>query len=81
MSDMKSKFIDDVAALASGFGVAAQGVREEIEQTVKGRFDALLAENGLVSREEFEVVRDMVMELRAENAELRTALETLKQEA
>ena len=63
MSDMKSKFIDDVAALASGPGVAAQGVREEIEQAEKGRFDALLAENGMVSREEFEAVRDMVMEL------------------
>ena len=81
MSDMKSKFIDDVAALASGLGVAAQGVREEIEQTVKGRFDALLAENGMVSREEFDAVRDMVMELRAENAELRAALEALKNDA
>ena len=78
---MKSKFIGDVAALASGLGVAAQGVREEIEQTVKGRFDALLAENGMVSREEFDAVRDMVMELRAENAELRAALEALKNDA
>lgn len=78
---MKSKFIDDVAALASGLGVAAQGVREEIEQAVKGRFDALLAENGMVSREEFEAVRDMVMELRAENDALRAALDALKKDS
>lgn len=81
MSDMKSKFIDDVAALASGLGVAAQGVREEIEQAVKGRFDALLAENGMVSREEFEAVRDMVIELRAENDALRAALDALKKDS
>lgn len=78
---MKSKFIDDVAALASGLGVAAQGVREEIEQAVKGRFDALLAENGMVSREEFEAVRDMVIELRAENDALRAALDALKKDS
>ena len=66
MSDMKSKIIDDVAALASGLGVAAQGVREEVEQSVKSRLDALLVEQGLVTREEFDAVRDMVMELRAE---------------
>ena len=78
---MKSKFIDDVAALASGLGVAAQGVREEIEQAVKGRFDALLAENGMVSREEFEAVRDMVMELRAENDALRAALDAPKKDS
>ena len=78
---MKSKFIDDVAALASGLGVAAQGVREEIEQAVKGRFDALLAENGMVSREEFEAVRDMVLELRAENDALRAALDALKKDS
>ena len=81
MSDMKSKFIDDVAALASGLGVAEQGVREEIEQTVKSRFDALLAENGMVTREEFDAVRDMVMELRSENAALRAALDALKKDA
>ena len=78
---MKSKFIDDVAALASGLGVAAQGAREEIEQAVKGRFDALLAENGMVSREEFEAVRDMVIELRAENDALRAALDALKKDS
>jgi BMFP domain-containing protein YqiC len=78
MSDMKTKFIDDVASLASGLGVAAQGVREEIEQAVKSRFDALLAENGLVSREEFEAVRDMALAAREENAALREALEALK---
>ena len=74
---MKSKIIDDVAALASGLGVAAQGVREEIEQTVKSRFDALLAENGMVTREEFEAVRDMAVSAQEEIAALKAELATL----
>ena len=74
---MKSKIIDDVAALASGLGVAAQGVREEIEQTVKSRFDALLADNGMVTREEFEAVRDMAVSAQEEIAALKAELATL----
>lgn len=77
---MKSKIIDDVTALASGLGVAAQGMREEIEQAVKSRIDALLAENGMVTREEFEALRDMVMRLSEENAALRDALNALKKD-
>lgn len=77
---MKSKIIDDVTALASGLGVAAQGMREEIEQAVKSRIDALLAENGMVTREEFEALRDMVMRLSEENAALRDALDALKKD-
>lgn len=77
---MKSKIIDDVTALASGLGVAAQGMREEIEQAVKSRIDALLAENGMVTREEFEALRDMVMRLSEENAALRDALDALNKD-
>ena len=77
---MKSKIIDDVTALASGLGVAAQGMREEIEQAVKSRIDALLAENGMVTREEFEALRDIVMRLSEENAALRDALDALKKD-
>ena len=75
---MKTKFIDDIAALALGLGIAAQGARDEAQQAIRARFDALLAENGLVTREEFEAVREMVMALRDENAALREALEALK---
>ncbi len=78
MSDMKSKFVDDVTGLVAGLGIAAQGAREEIEQAIRARFDALMAENGLVSREEFEVVRDMAVAAREENQALRSEIEALK---
>lgn len=78
MSDMKNKIIDDLGGLMSGLGIAAQGAREEIEQAVRGRIDALLAEKGLVTREEFDVVRDMAVAAREENAALRAELDALK---
>lgn len=78
MSDMKNKIIDDLGGLMSGLGIAAQGAREEIEQAVRGRIDALLAEKGLVTREEFEIVRDMAVAAREENAALKAELEALK---
>ena len=78
MSDMKNKIMDDLGGLMSGLGIAAQGAREEIEQAVRGRIDALLAEKGLVTREEFDVVRDMAVAAREENAALRAELDALK---
>ena len=78
MSDMKNKLFDDLGGLVSGLGIAAQGAREEVEQAVRGRIDALLAEKGLVTREEFEMVRDMATAAREENAALRAELDALK---
>ncbi|MGC6535072.1 MAG: accessory factor UbiK family protein [Parvibaculales bacterium] len=80
MSDMKNKLMDDLGGLMSGLGIAAQGAREEVEQAVRGRIDALLAEKGLVTREEFEVVREMAVAAREENAALRAELDALKKQ-
>ena len=75
---MKNKIMDDLGGLVTGLGIAAQGAREEVEQAVRGRIDALLAEKGLVTREEFEVVRDMAVAAREENAALKAQLDALK---
>jgi BMFP domain-containing protein YqiC len=77
MSDMKRKIIDDLGGMVSGLGIAAQGAREEIEQAVRGRVDAMLAENGLVSREEFEAVREMAVAAREENSQLSAQINQL----
>jgi BMFP domain-containing protein YqiC len=78
MSDMKRKIIDDLGGMVSGLGIAAQGAREEIEQAVRGRVDAMLAENGLVSREEFEAVREMAVAAREENSQLSAQINQLR---
>ncbi|MBT7642695.1 MAG: accessory factor UbiK family protein [Rhodobiaceae bacterium] len=75
---MKRKIIDDLGGMVSGLGIAAQGAREEIEQAVRGRVDAMLAENGLVSREEFEAVREMAVVAREENSQLSEQIKQLR---
>jgi len=80
MNEMKNKLLDDLTGLATGLGIAAQGMREEVEQAVRGRVDAILTENGLVSREEFEAVREMAVKAREENAALRAELDALRKQ-
>ena len=78
MRDEKNKLLDDLTGLATGLGIAAQGVRAEVEQAMRSRIDAILSENGMVSREEFEAVREMALAAREENAALRAELDALK---
>ena len=79
MSESRNKILDDVSQLVSGLGVAAQGVREELAQTMRGLLDSMLAEGALVTREEFEVVREMAEKARAENQRLQEEIDALKQ--
>lgn len=78
MRDEKNKLLDDLTGLATGLGIAAQGVREEVEQAIRSRIDTILSENNMVTREEFEAVRDMAVAAREENAALRAELDALK---
>ena len=78
MSDPRSKILDDVSQLVSGLGIAAQGVREEFAQTMRGMLDTMLADGALVTREESEVVREMAEEARAENQRLQAEIDALK---
>ena len=78
MNDARTKIVDDVTSLLSGVGIAAQGVREEVEQAIRARLDAFISDGAFVTREEFDVVRDMVIAARQENAELRSQLDALQ---
>ena len=79
MTNTRNKIFDDVSQLISGLGVAAQGVREELAQTLRGMLDTMLADGALVTREEFEVVREMAEKARAENQRLQEEIDALKQ--
>ena len=78
MSDARNKILDDLSQLVSGLGVAAQGVREELAQTLRGMLDTMLADGALVTREEFEVVREMAEKARLENQRLQEEIDALK---
>ena len=79
MSDARNKILGDVSQLISGLGVAAQGMREEFAQILRGMLDTMMADGALVTREEFEVVREMAEKARAENQRLQEEIDALKQ--
>ena len=73
-----SHLLDDLAKMASSVAGSAMDVKREIEATVSAKIDAWAARGHFVTREEFEVVRDMAQKARAENEALRAEIETLK---
>ena len=73
-----NRILDDLAKVASGAVSTAVGVKDEIEAIIRQRLEKLLASADLVSREEFEVVKAMVSEARAEQERLSTRLKSLE---
>ncbi|SDL28958.1 BMFP domain-containing protein YqiC [Paracoccus chinensis] len=69
-----SRFFDDMSRLMTNAMGVAQGAKSEAETAMKGWVDRWLAERNLVTREEFEVVREMAIKARSENAELRAMI-------
>lgn len=84
MVTTSSRILDDIARLATDAAGAAQGVRREVETVVKTQIERLLRDMDVVTREEFEAVREMALLAREENDRLAAriaALEAGKNEA
>jgi len=73
-----NKFMDDMAKLATGAVGAAHSVKGEFESMYQAWLDKQLAGMDLVSREEFDVVREMAEKARSENEDMRAEIEMLK---
>lgn len=73
-----SRFIDDLARVASGALGVATGVREEVEARLRQQFERLIEGMDLVPRDEFEAVKAMAAEARAENERLGKRLAALE---
>ncbi|TNE57986.1 MAG: accessory factor UbiK family protein [Alphaproteobacteria bacterium] len=73
-----NKILDDVARVMTGAAGAVQGVRDEIDGAIQHQLQRLLKDMDLVTREEFEVVKEMAAKAREENDALRAELEALK---
>jgi hypothetical protein len=65
-----NRLFDDLARVASGALGSLQGVREDVEARLREAFERFFGEMDLVTREDFEVVRDMAAKARAENEAL-----------
>lgn len=70
MSQTRGPFFDEFARLMSDAAGVAQGVRREIETVVKTQIERMLSGMNVVTREEFEAVREMAALAREENEKL-----------
>ena len=77
----QNKFFDDMSRMMTNAMGVAQGAKSEAENAFNSWIDRWLAERNLVTREEFDAVRDMAIKARTENTELRARLDALEGKA
>lgn len=73
-----NRILDDLARVATGALGTLQGAKGEVEALIRQRLERLLADMDLVSRDEFEAVKAMAAEARAENERLAARIATLE---
>ena len=74
----ENRLFDDVARMAGGALNLLTGLKTEVETMVRGQMEAWLANLNLVTREEFEVVRQMAVKAREEQEVLAARLAALE---
>ena len=77
----QSSVFDDLARFMTGAMGMAQGMSDEARSFFRGQADRFVAEMDLVSRDEFEAVKQMAAEARSEAEALKARLEALEAKA
>ena len=70
MPQTRGPFFDDFARLMTDAAGVANGVRREVETVAKTQVERLLSSMDVVTRDEFEAVREMAVLAREENDRL-----------
>jgi BMFP domain-containing protein YqiC len=78
MASTSNRLLDEFARLVTDATGAAQGVRREVETVVKGQIERLLKDMDVATREDVDVLRDMVVAAREENEQLTLRLAALE---
>jgi BMFP domain-containing protein YqiC len=74
----KSPILDELARLMTDAAGLAQGVKREAETVARTQMERLLSTMDVVTREEFEAVRDMAALARDENERLAARIAALE---
>lgn len=74
----QNPFFDDIARVAGGALGALSGLRAEMEAMIRQQMERFTSSADMVSREEFEVVRDMAAKARAEQEALEARVALLE---
>ena len=74
----RGKLFDDLSQLMTNAAGMAQGMKGEAETVVRGFMERWIADANLVTREEFEAVREMAQKAREENEVLKARIAVLE---
>lgn len=74
----RNQFLDDMSQLMTNAAGMAQGMREEAETAMRSRLERFLSESNIVTREEFDAVREMAIRAREENEALKARIDALE---
>jgi BMFP domain-containing protein YqiC len=78
MTQTNSRLFDELGRLMTDAAGVAQGMRREVETLVRAQAERLMRDMDMVTREEFEAVREMARLAREENEALKTRIEALE---
>jgi BMFP domain-containing protein YqiC len=78
MSSSQTRLLDDLSRLMTDAVGLASGARREVDGIVKSQIERLLRDVDVVTRDEFEAVREMAILAREENEALKTRIAVLE---
>jgi BMFP domain-containing protein YqiC len=78
MPQTSSRFFDDLSRLMTDAAGLAEGARREAQTFARTQLERMMAGMDLVSREEFESVREMAARARDENEKLAARVAALE---
>jgi len=81
MTQTSNRIFDEMSRLMNDAAGVAQGVRREVDTLVRTQAEKMLRDLDVVSREEFEAVKDMARLAREENEALKARLDALEGKA
>jgi BMFP domain-containing protein YqiC len=78
MTQTKGRFFDEMGRLMNDAAGVAQGVRREFDTLFRTQAERILRDLDVVSREEFEAVKEMARIAREENEALKARIAALE---
>lgn len=78
MTQTSNRFLDEIARLMNDAAGVAQGVRREFDTLFRTQAERILRDLDVVTREEFDAVKEMASLAREENETLKSRLDALE---
>ena len=78
MREPPSRLLNELSRVMTGAVGVAQGVRQEADGFMRAQIERILRDADVVTREEFEAVRQMAITARDENERLETRIAALE---